>query len=236
MDASVARLICKAIDLYYGQPALLLQGVPTSQAVWSGRESFQASHRRLTTTEGDTCFRKPEIENFRADYAKRADFCDIFEKDMKRLYLLAFLLTADHKQAEHCFASTVEEAFREQAVFKEWARSWVNRALLEKALEIVSPLSNRPSEKLDSWRAGLHETHGQDKLNAVAKLAPLERFVFVMSVLERYSDRDCALLLGCNPNKVSQARRKALRRLADFASVVPPRRQGSTLHRLEVSA
>jgi hypothetical protein len=56
-------------------------------------------------------FRKPAIENFRADYAKRADFCEIFEKDMKRLYLLAFLLTADHKQAEHCFASTVEEAF-----------------------------------------------------------------------------------------------------------------------------
>jgi hypothetical protein len=51
-------------------------------------------------------FRKPEIENFRADFAKHADFYDIFEKDMKRLYLLAFLLTAGHKQAEHCFAST----------------------------------------------------------------------------------------------------------------------------------
>jgi hypothetical protein len=37
-------------------------------------------------------FRKPEIEDFRADYAKRADFCEIFEKDMKRLYLLGLLV------------------------------------------------------------------------------------------------------------------------------------------------
>ena len=181
-------------------------------------------------------FRKPEIENFRADYAKHADFCEVFEKDIKRLYLLAFLLNADHKQAEQCFASTVDEAFKEQAVFKEWARSWVNRSLIEKAIEIVSPLSNRPSKERDSWRAGLHETPVQNKLNAVTKLAPFERFVFVMSVLERYSDRDCALMLGCNPNRVSQARRKALRRLADFSSALLPRGHGSTEHRLEVSA
>jgi DNA-directed RNA polymerase specialized sigma24 family protein len=121
-------------------------------------------------------------------------------------------------------------------VFKEWARSWVNRTLLEKAIETVSPLSNRPSEKRGSWSAGVRETHGQDKLNAVAKLAPLERFVFVMCVLECYPDRDCALLLGCNPNEVSQARRTALRRLADFASVLPLLGHGSTRHRLEVSA
>jgi DNA-directed RNA polymerase specialized sigma24 family protein len=181
-------------------------------------------------------FRRPEIENFRADYAKHADFCAVFEIDMKRLYLLAFLLTADHKQAEQCFALTVEKAFKEQAVFKEWARPWVYRTLIEKAIEIVSPVSNRPGEERDPRTAQLQATHGQNKLNSVAKLDPLERFVFVMSVLERYSDRDCALLLGCNPNKVSQARRKALRRLADFASVLPLRGHSSTLHRLEASA
>jgi hypothetical protein len=65
--------------------------------------------------------------NFRADYAKHADFCEVFLRDMKPLYLLAFLLTANHKQAERCFASTLEEAFKKQAVFKEWARSWVKR-------------------------------------------------------------------------------------------------------------
>jgi DNA-directed RNA polymerase specialized sigma24 family protein len=180
-------------------------------------------------------FRKPEIENFRADYAKHADFCEVFEKDIKRLYLLAFLLTADHKQAEQCFVLTVEEAFKEPTVFKEWARSWVNRTLIEKAIEIVAPLSHRPNERPGLCGAG-QEKSEQDKINAVTRLASLERFVFVMSILERYSDRDCALLLGCNPNKVSPTRRKALRQLADFASVLPLRRQSSTLHPLEVSA
>src|ERR1700723_2057360 len=168
-------------------------------------------------------FRKLEIENFRADYAEYADFCEVFEEDMKRLYLLAFLLTTD------------EKAFKEPTVFKEWARPWVNRTLIEKAIEIVAPLSRRPNERPGSWGAG-HEKSEQDKINAVTRLAPLERFVFVMSILERYSDRDCALLLGCNPNKVSPARRKALRRLADFASVLPLRGHSPTLHRLEATA
>jgi hypothetical protein len=179
--------------------------------------------------------RKPEITALRADYANRADFCSVLEKDMKPLYFLAFLLTASHKEAEKCFTAAVEGAFKEYAVFKEWGRSWVKRTLIEKAIEIVSPLSDRQTGKRDLWSAGLNEKHGVE-LNAVTEFAPFERFVFVMSVLERHSDRDCSLLLGCNPNKVSQARRNALRRLADFAGALPRRAHGSTLHHLEVGA
>jgi len=179
---------------------------------------------------------KPDIATFRADYANRADFCEVFEKEMKPLYLLAFLLTANHKQAEQCFASTVEEALKEQAVFKEWARSWVKRTLIEKAIQIVSPVLDRPGEKRDLWSVGQNETLGQDQIDAVAKLAPLERFVFVMSILERHSHSDCALLLGCSMNKVAEAGKNALRRLAEFASVLLSRGKASTLHRLEGSA
>ena len=81
--------------------------------------------------------------NFRADYAKHADFCEVFQRDMKPLYLLAFLLTANHKQTERCFASTLEEGFKEQTVFKEWARSWVKRSLIENAIEILTIRQNR---------------------------------------------------------------------------------------------
>jgi hypothetical protein len=70
---------------------------------------------------------KPKIANFRTDYAKHADFCEVFEQDTRLLYLLAFLLTTNHKESEQCFVLTVEEAFKEQTVFKEWARSWVKR-------------------------------------------------------------------------------------------------------------
>src|SRR6266853_3217792 len=181
-------------------------------------------------------FRKPEIADFRADYAMHADFCAVYEKDMKHLYLLAFLLTVNHKEAEQCFALTVEKAFKEPAVFKEWARSWVKRSQIEHAIDIVSPASARTGEKRDLWSAGPHQSHGEGEINAVTKLAPLERFVFVMSILERHSNWDCALLLGCSMNKVAQARRRALRRLPDLAPALFPRAETRSLHGLEVTA
>lgn len=42
---------------------------------------------------------KDEMDNSRAEYATHADFCKVFERDMKPLYLLAFLLTANHQDA-----------------------------------------------------------------------------------------------------------------------------------------
>jgi hypothetical protein len=129
---------------------------------------------------------KPKTANFRADYAKHADFCDVFKNDTKPLYLLAFLLTANHKESEQCFVSTVEEAFKEQVVFKEWARSWVKRRLIKSAIEIVSPTSARNIQKRDFWNAGQHETQRECGIDAVTKLGAFERFVFVMSILERY--------------------------------------------------
>jgi len=181
-------------------------------------------------------FRKPKIAAFRADYAMHADFCTVFEEDMKPLYLLAFLLTANHKEAEQCFASTVEEALKKQVVFKEWARTWVKRKLIENAIAIVSPVSARTGEKQELWKARSHETDTEGAIDAVTKLASLERFVFVMSILERHSNWDCALLLGCSMNKVAQARRRALRRLPDLAGALSQRAKGRSLHGLEVTA
>jgi DNA-directed RNA polymerase specialized sigma24 family protein len=155
---------------------------------------------------------------------------------MKPLYLLAFLLTANHNEAEQCFASTVEEAFKEQAMFKEWARSWVKRSLIETAIEIVSPTTGRTAENRDLWNAGPHETHRECDIDAVTKVAPMERFVFVMSILERYSNWDCALLLGCSLSKVAHARKKALRRLPDVAVALSPRAETRSLNGLEVTA
>ena len=120
-------------------------------------------------------------------------------------------------------------------MFKEWARSWVKRSLIENAIEIVSPASARTGKKRDLWNAGPHEPHSERYIDAVTKLAPLQRFVFVMSILERHSNWDCALLLGCNMNRVVQARGKALRRLPDLAAALFPRHETRSLHRLEVT-
>ena len=178
---------------------------------------------------------KPKIANFRADYARHADFCDVFKNDTKPLYLLAFLLTANHKESERCFVSTVEEAFKKQSVFKEWTRSWVRRTLIKNAIQIVLSASARNGQKRDLWSAGQHETQRESEIDTVTKLDPFERFVFVMSIVERHSTWDCALLLGCSMNQVAQARMNALRRLPDLAAPFP-RRDGTPMRRREVTA
>jgi hypothetical protein len=178
---------------------------------------------------------KPKTANFRADYAKHADFCDVFKNDMKSLYLLAFLLTANHKESEQCFVSTVEEAFQEQAVFMEWARAWVKRRVIENAIEIVSPASVGSGQKRDFWCARHRETGRKCEIDSVTKLAAFERFVFVMTILERHSNWDCSLLLGCSIKKVAHARMKALRQLPDLAALFPGSDELS-MRRLTVTA
>jgi len=164
----------------------------------------------------------PKVANFRADYGKHADFCRVFKNNTKPLYLLAFLLTANHKESEQCFVSTVEEVSGKPAVFKEWAETWVKRRLIKNAIEIVSPASGRNGQKRDLWGAGQRETQRECEIDNVTKLDPFDRFVFVMSILERYSQWDCALLLGCSMNKVAQARMQGLRRLPDLAAATLP--------------
>jgi DNA-directed RNA polymerase specialized sigma24 family protein len=164
---------------------------------------------------------EPNIADFRADYASRADFCKVLEQELKSLYLLAFVLTANHAEAEQCFARTAEKAVKEQSVFKEFARSWIRRCLIKGAIGMVFPASAVGSEKRDFWSAGRHKAGGDDEIDAITQLPPLERFVFVMSILERYSDWQCSLLLGCSTRKVSTARMRALRRLPGPIRLIP---------------
>jgi hypothetical protein len=177
---------------------------------------------------------KAKIADFRADHATHDDFCDVLTSDTKHLYLLAFLLIANHQEAEQCFEWTIEEAFKEPVVFKEWVRSWVKRRLIENAITIVWPASARSHRKRDLWSAGQHETPGECEIDTVTGLANFERFVFVMSILERYSAWDCSLLLGCGTDKIAQARMRALRRFPDLAALLP-RGDQLPLHCLEVT-
>lgn len=151
------------------------------------------------------------VTDFRSDYATRADFCDAIADDTNSLYLLAFLLTANHELAEGCFVATVEQAFKPNTVFKDWVPSWIRRALITCAITIVFDASNRGKPSADSWYPGQGESGLA--IDAMTRLADLDRFVFVMSVLERYSLHECCLLLGCAPSMVIESRARALRDL-----------------------
>jgi DNA-directed RNA polymerase specialized sigma24 family protein len=51
---------------------------------------------------------------------------------------------------------------------------------------------------------------------AITQLPSFERFAFIMSTLERYSDKDCCVLLGCSRRDLIDARTRALEQLSSF--------------------
>jgi len=152
-----------------------------------------------------------------APYASSDDFRRVFDEDMSGLYLLSFLLTADHEKAERCFVSGVEDAVAGNPVFKEWARSWARRVIIVNAVTAIDPRSigeNVRSSSAPVSGNGRTPLVEQVEIATVLALEPFERFVYVMTVLERYSDQDCSLLLGCARRSVVAARTRAFEQIA----------------------
>lgn len=150
-------------------------------------------------------------------YASSEDFRQVFDEHMNSLYLLAFLLTADQKKAEQCFVSGLEDAVDGSPVFKEWAHSWARRAVTLNAVRVLSPRSadgadsgRSSSDPADSNERALSDGQ-QAEIAAILELKPFERFVYVMTVLERYSDQECSVLLGCTRRDVLATRVRALK-------------------------
>ena len=149
-------------------------------------------------------------------YASSTDFRQIFDEDMSGLYLLSFLLTADREKAEQCFVSGLEDAVEGNPVFREWARSWARRVIIVNAVRAINP---RPMEENGRSSSATVSSNGktppveQVEIAAVLALEPFERFVYVMTVLEHYSDQDCSLLLGCARRDVVAARTSAFEQI-----------------------
>jgi hypothetical protein len=150
---------------------------------------------------------KLSIKN--SPYASVADFKQIFDEDMNSLYLLALLLTADREMAEQCFVAGLQDATKDNPVFKEWARSWARRMIILNAVRVMNP---RPMDGTGGANSALLNklSAEQRPFAAILELEAFDRFVYVMSVLERYSDHHCALLLGCAKHNIVTARSRAL--------------------------
>jgi hypothetical protein len=161
----------------------------------------------------------PETKHIKSPmpYASSADFRRIFDEDMNGLYLLSFLLTADHEKAEQCFVSGLEDAVSGNPVFKEWARSWARRVIIQNAVKVINPRPVKGSAHSSPVSVNSNgktlPAEKQLEITAVLGLEPFERFVYVMTVLERYSDQDCSLLLGCARRHVLDARSRALQQI-----------------------
>jgi DNA-directed RNA polymerase specialized sigma24 family protein len=170
-------------------------------------------------------------ENAETRYASCEDFRRVFEEDLSGLYQLSFLLTRDHHKAEQCFVAGLEDCAEESRVFKEWARTWARRVIVKNAIRELHPRSSYSNSSAQIFSPKLH-LNGPSRhfdTDAVSGLADFERFVFVLCVLERYREHECALLLGCSDSEVREARTQAMEQLADFRPV-GSRRCGNREH------
>ena len=106
-------------------------------------------------------------------YASREDFRRIFTEETNSLYQLSLLLTRDSVKAEQCFVGGLEDCVAGNSVFREWARSWAKRAIIQNAIRELNPRpcrsnpasptifadidqpSSRPDRSFEGGRRGL---------------------------------------------------------------------------------
>jgi hypothetical protein len=162
-------------------------------------------------------------ETAEARYANCEDFRRIFEEDLHSLYQLSFLLTRDDQKAERCFVAGLEDCVKDSQVFREWARTWAKRVIVKNAIRELHPQSSHSNSSahvpiICSPKRQLSGRSGHFDTDAVSGLADFERFVFVLCVLERYRDHECALLLGCSDSEVREARTQAIEQFANLRS------------------
>jgi DNA-directed RNA polymerase specialized sigma24 family protein len=176
----------------------------------------KAAHLETKTMIKETAVQIREKE---ADlYATHEDFHTIFNEALKEFYQLSFLLTRDSEKADRCLVSGLDDCISGNRVFREWARSWAKRTIILNAIRelkprpkhFASPVSGSISPEIGQLSDG---PSGHFDLNPVLRLEDFERFVFVMSVLEQYSEHDCALFLGCSVKECREARAHAVKEL-----------------------
>ena len=162
---------------------------------------FKKKENRLSTTRVQV-------------YATQDEFCRTFAEEENPLYLLALLLTADASKAEQCFVAGLEDSIQGSRVFKEWVRSWSRRMIVRNAIQMISPAPGQVNGAQHVSDSGSVTLDLGSELTAVLQLAPLERFVFVMSVLEGYSIQDCSILLNCTRQYIEIAQAGSLQHVA----------------------
>ncbi|HKD82974.1 MAG TPA: hypothetical protein VKH81_25015 [Candidatus Angelobacter sp.] len=149
-------------------------------------------------------------------YASSEDFCAIFRDDVDSLYSLALVLTGSEEVANKAFLAALDDCRYGRAVFQEWARSWSRRSVIKTAIRLLDPVrsgaNGESNAELETVARQLHPS-----LRWVVRLARFERFVFVISVLEGHTARECAALLGTGPGAVEEARASAFHQAAGKA-------------------
>lgn len=156
----------------------------------------------------------------------------IFSEGLDGLYQLSLLLTCNLERATRCLVTGIDGAMEHSSV-GDWVLSWAKHMIVENAIRELKPRprhTHSPSSMTAFHYVGwLPSDPGRHfELETILALEDLERFVFVMSVLERYSEHKCALLLECSASEIREARTSALEKLLDSLTMVVAHNQVRT--------
>lgn len=159
----------------------------------------------------------------RVEYASKEELASAFESERTGLQRLAHLLTANSEAARRCVIRAFRECIASSSVSKEWVLSWTRRMIIRNAISLVMGPGGQSLVNInDDADSGLiaFSLDGAPgtfvEPESILDLPELDRFVFVICVLERYSMYDCALLLGRSLRDVNEARQRVGNQIAQI--------------------
>jgi DNA-directed RNA polymerase specialized sigma24 family protein len=151
----------------------------------------------------------------RGEYARMEEFVSLFERERASLRRLALLLTANSEAAKQCMMRAFRECIVSSSVSKEWVLTWTRRMVVRNAIRLVMGTEGQSFVNTDdNVNNGSMEFIPDDSLEEIVEvgsifdLPELDRFVFVLCFLERYSNHDCALLLGRSLREIIEAQQR----------------------------
>ena len=151
------------------------------------------------------------------DYATAEEFESLFESKREPLLRLALLLTASSEKAAQSLSFAMRDCRLSGSVAPDWILTWARRAIVRNAIQLVfAPVSASATQTLnDAGHDGKLPGSStaisiRTDVPSIMKLPDFERLVYVITVLERSSIQDCALLMARSPKEVQDAQQRAI--------------------------
>ena len=151
-----------------------------------------------------------DVDESVASYATVTDFIKIFIDEMPSLYLLSLLLTGDHVKAELCFICALEECVAEIGILRACMSSWARQAIIRHAIQLIMPVPWQVNGFSFIGLEAIEKLRENNYFGAIRALGAFERFVYIMTILEGWSEQKSALRLRCARRDVMMARVLAL--------------------------
>jgi RNA polymerase sigma-70 factor (ECF subfamily) len=171
----------------------------------------------------------------RISSGESAAFQEFVDRYKKKIYYIAYDITGDHDDAEDVSQEVFIKVFRSLKTFRRNAKisSWLYQISVNASIDLLRKKASKPEKSMDdieradiqenlpgsSTRAQNPERSAEDLIiqkhisEALQKVSPKERSVFVMRHYNELKIREIAEILGVSPGTVKALFYRATRKL-----------------------